>query len=65
MGIIATARKLAVIIWNMLCKKQTYKPYDIAKIESQIRDRQIKKINKLMRVFDVKPSEISFATNCV
>ena len=62
-AIIATARKLAVIIWNMLCKKQEYKPYDNVKIESQIRDRQIKKINKLMQTFDVKISEIKFAYN--
>jgi len=45
----------------MLCKKQTYKPYDTAKIESQIRDRQIKKINKLLSVFDIKMSEINLA----
>jgi hypothetical protein len=63
-AIVATARKLAVVIWNMLCKKEEpYKPYDTAKIESQIRDRQIKKINKLMKVFEVRPSEIRFATN--
>ena len=60
-AIIATARKLAVIIWNMLYKKQAYKPYDTAKIESQIRDRQIKKINKLLNIFDIKMSEINFA----
>ena len=56
-AIIATARKL----WNMLYKKEAYKPYDTAKIESQIRDKQIKKINKLLHVFDIKMSEINFA----
>jgi transposase len=61
-AIIATARKLAVIIWNMLTKKEPYKPYDTAKIESQMREKQIKKINKLMQVFDVKASEVKFAT---
>ena len=60
-AIIATARKLAVIIWNMLAKKEIYRPYNTAKIESQIRDKQIKKINKLMRLFDVKASEINLA----
>lgn len=60
-AIVATARKLAVIIWNMLYKKEKYKPYDTTKIESQIRDKQIKKINKLMQVFDIKTSEIYFA----
>ena len=61
-AIIATARKLAVIIWHMLTKKQKYKPYDTEKIQSQIRDKQIKKINKLMKVFDVKISEIKITT---
>jgi hypothetical protein len=60
-AIIATARKLAVIIWNMLTQKQVYTPYDTAKIESQIRNKQIKKINKLLNVFDIKVSEINFA----
>ena len=59
-AIIATARKLAVIIWNMLTKKETYKPYDTTKIESQIRDKQIRKINKLMQLFKVNASEIKF-----
>jgi transposase len=62
-AIIATARKLAVIIWNMLCKKEAYKPYDTAIIESQIRKKQINKINKIMQVFNVKESEIRFATS--
>jgi len=45
----------------MLQKKEEYKPYDTAKIESQMRDKQIKKINKLMQMFDVKQFEIKFA----
>jgi hypothetical protein len=61
-AIIATARKLAVIIWNMLAKKTIFKPYDTTKTESQIRERQIKKINKIMKVFDVKAHEVNFVT---
>jgi len=45
----------------MLTKKEVYKPYDTTKIESQIRDKQIKKINKLMKSFNVQVSELSFA----
>ena len=60
-AIIATAHKLAVIIWNMLYKKEKYKPYDTTIIEAQIRNRQIKKINKLMKAFNVKPFEINLA----
>jgi hypothetical protein len=44
----------------MLTKKETYKPYDTTKIESQIRDKQIRKINKLMQLFKVNASEIKF-----
>jgi transposase len=61
-AIIATARKLAVIIWNMLTKKTVFSPYDNTKTESQIREKQIKKINKLMAVFDVKVHEVKFAS---
>jgi hypothetical protein len=60
-AIIATAGKLAVIIWNMLTKKEKYTPYDTSKIVSQIRDKKINKINKMMKYFDVKVSEIKFA----
>jgi len=45
----------------MLYKKEEYKPYDTAKIETQMREKQIKKINKLMQIFDVKPFEIKLA----
>jgi hypothetical protein len=61
-AIIATARKIAVVIWNMLTKKEEYKPYDTSKIEEQIRKKQIKKINNLVKLFEVKESEINYAT---
>ena len=60
-AIIATARKLAVIIWTMLTKKVQFIPYDTTEIENQIREKQVKKINKLLKVFDVKAHEINFA----
>jgi len=60
-AIIATARKLAVIIWTMLTKKVKFIPYDTTKIENQIREKQVKKINKLLKVFEVKEHEINFA----
>jgi len=60
-AIIATARKLAVIIWTMLTKKVQFIPYDTTKIENQIREKQVKKINKLLKVFEVKAHEINFA----
>jgi len=60
-AIIATARKLAVIIWTMLTKKVKFIPYDTTKIENQIREKQVKKINKLLKVFEVKAHEINFA----
>ena len=57
-AIIATARKLAVIIWHMLTKKETYQPYDTTKTASQIRTKNVKKINQLIRLYDVNISEL-------
>jgi transposase len=59
-AIIATARKLAVICWNMLSRKEAYLPYDTLKIETQMRSKQIKRINHLIRNFDIKMSEMTF-----
>ena len=45
----------------MLTKKVKFIPYDTTKIENQIREKQVKKINKLLEVFEVKAHEINFA----
>jgi transposase len=50
-AITATARKLAIIIWNMCVKKKEYKPIDESIYNDKIRNQVIKNIqNKLKRM---------------
>lgn len=60
-AIVATARKLAVIIWNMMVKKTSYEPPNTENYEKQIRLKQIKSLEKKIRKLEVKPHEIDFA----
>lgn len=58
-AISATARKLAVIIWNMIVKKVPYKP----ETEYQFLDQKRKKITqmkKLITKFDISMNDLSF-----
>jgi transposase len=58
-AISATARKLAVIIWNMIVKRVPYKPAT----EYQFLDQKRKKITqmkKLITKFDITISDLSF-----
>lgn len=57
-AISATARKLAVVIWNMLVKKIPYAP----QTEYQFIDQKRKKIaamKKLITKFDISPSDLN------
>ena len=60
---VATARKLAVIIWNMLSKKEQYRPIDTQDYKDKIRQNIINNLNKKMRAFKIRPEEIAFVTN--
>lgn len=62
-AIVATARKLAVIIWNMLSKKEQYKPVEDKVYADKVRTQVLKNLQRKMKAFNVKPEEISFATN--
>ncbi len=57
----ATARKLAVIIWNMLVKGEPYKPPTEYLFRDQKRKMKIIK-NKITK-FDLKPEEVGFNLN--
>jgi hypothetical protein len=59
-AISATARKLAVIIWNMVVKKVPYKPVTIYEFDAQKRKR-IAQMKKLIHKFDIKNDELGFA----
>jgi hypothetical protein len=58
-AIAATARKLAVIIWNMLKNYQPYKPQNTEIVEGKIRIRKIKEIKKLFSKYQIQLNEVA------
>ena len=57
-AITATARKMAVIIWNMITKKQPYKPIDMDQYKLKKRQRTLKTINKLIKHMEINTDEL-------
>ena len=60
-AIVATARKLAVIIWSMLAKKQAYNPPKEQEYEDNMRKQAINSISKKLKRLNIKPEELAFA----
>jgi transposase len=58
-AITATARKLAVIIWNMIVKKQEYKPMDEKVYKDSMKTKAIKSIERKMKKLGITNSELS------
>ena len=61
-AMVATARKLAVIVWNMLVKKKPYNPDPPAEYQNKIRNNQIKNIQRKIRELNITENELIFAT---
>lgn len=60
----ATARKLAVIIWNMVTKKQAYQPpIDYLFLDQKRKMGLVKRIKKQINKFDLKPEDLDFSTS--
>ena len=57
-AITATARKLAVIIWNMIVKKEAYKPIDSEYYQEMIRQRTIASMKKQIIKMGIKTKEL-------
>ncbi len=62
-AISATARKLAVIIWNMLVKKVPYKPETDYEFLDQKRKRKVMEMKKLIHKFDITPDDLGLQLN--
>ncbi|WP_369073182.1 transposase [Aquimarina agarivorans] len=63
-AISATARKLAVIIWNMATKKEPYKPKNEYLFLDQKRKMGlVKRMKKQINKFDIKPEDLDFSTS--
>jgi transposase len=61
-AITATARKLAVIIWTMLTKKEAYKYEETAVYTERLRRLQLKNIQKKIKALHILPAELNFVT---
>jgi len=60
-AISATARKLAVIIWNMLAKGEPYKPpTEYLFLDQKRKLRLVSRIKKNIAKFDIKPQDVGF-----
>jgi len=61
-AITATARKLAVIIWNMVTKQQEYNPIPDQKYQQLIKERALKSIQKNMIRLKIQISDLEVVT---
>jgi len=60
----ATARKLAVIIWNMASKKVQYLPEkEYLFLDQKRQQKLVIRIRKQIAKFDFKPEQLGFITN--
>lgn len=59
-SVVATARKLAVIIWNMLSKKEQYQPTEDKAYTEKIRAQAIKNMQKKLKRLNISPEELVF-----
>lgn len=62
-AIVATARKLAVIVWTMLTRRVNYNPIPSVEYLDRMRQNQLKKISRKIKQLNVRPEEIDFAVS--
>lgn len=63
-AISATARKLAVIIWNMVTSGLPYRnPHEYLFLDQKRKLGLVKRIQKQITKFELKPEELGFVTN--
>ena len=64
-AISTTARRLAVIIWNMVVNKQPYNNEHGYEFLDEKHKRKVQKIKKTIYKFDVKTDESGLQLNCL
>jgi len=57
-AITATARKMAVIIWNMITKKEPYQPMETAHYQQKIKEKTITAFKKKMKQLNITLNDI-------
>uniref|UniRef100_UPI00036DFC88 transposase n=2 Tax=Nafulsella turpanensis TaxID=1265690 RepID=UPI00036DFC88 len=64
-AISATARKLAIIIWNMIVKHQPFNPPDLYEYLDQKRKRKVRELQKQIAKLDDKLKDLKVPQNAV
>ena len=59
-AITATARKLAVIVYNMITKNEQYKPQKLEQYQEKVRIHKIKHIQRTIARLNIDQSELVF-----
>lgn len=59
LAIMATARKLAIIIFNMLTRKEPYRPLPLEEEHQRQRQQALKRAQRTIRQFDIAPEELN------
>lgn len=57
----ATARKIAITVYNMLQKGQPYQPQSVEEYLEKVRSQKIKNIQRTIKKLGLKPEELNFA----
>jgi len=61
-AISATARKLGVIIWNMITRKETYKPStEYLLLDQKRKLKRVVRVRKTITKLELKPQDVGFA----
>lgn len=58
-AITATARKLAVIVYQMLVNKEAYRQEEVAKYDQKVRKQKVKQIQKTMKRFNIEANDLA------
>jgi transposase len=58
-AITATARKIAVIIWNMIVKREPYNPINSTAYLQDMKTKKISQINKMLKKYEIETSSLS------
>lgn len=57
-AITATARKLAIIVYQMITKKESYRPLVVEKHLQKVRTKKVKYIQRTLKQFDISAEEL-------
>ena len=58
-AITATARKIAVIIWNMIVKRTHYNPVNTLEYIQEMKAKKISQINKMIKKYGIETASLS------